>query len=290
MIGIIITKPLQFMIAASIIPQLGKEDVSLLVSDTFAGAKDFFVRYQNCGSPWGEMLFFEHPNDAYRYAGRARFDMLLIDSDVGSKKMYTLLRLKIASPKTEVYTYEEGIGTYRNDLYIGVKRWILSRLGVGTEFGGSTFTTGIFVYDPDRYRSMFHWLSGKPVSIETDLSTFISQNMPVLVELFEVPDFCVAGTKDPCSIYLTDWDVDQDFVNESLLPLPGRIMIKPHPHIRDPRIDFAGVERVEVLPSGAPFEVLLSAILEQHPDTTVFHHGSTAAHYMRGTPARFVKI
>lgn len=120
----IITKPLQFMVCATLIDTFGLTDrADMLIVDAFAGADEFASRYHGLGREWGRLGLFENHGDAYRHARRERrYSRVFIDSDFGIQKSIMLAMQKIAAPSCKIIVYEEGVGTYRTDFCSPMKR------------------------------------------------------------------------------------------------------------------------------------------------------------------------
>lgn len=273
----IITKPLQFMIAASIIDQLGIAASSdLLVTNTFSAAEVFASQYHELGPRWGNLWLFEDIPAAHEYARRKRaYKCLFIDSDPGIQKAIQLLRFKVTNPSASIMVYEEGEGTYRNDLYTSPKREILHFAGVGAAFGGSRLSSGIFVFKPDEYRQRVGRFGGTPFQIEPTLLSFIVSNYGDLSALFSTPKIESAG-ETTCNLYLGNWDFHLDEIAE-LARLSGQFFFKPHPHLKalPPMPD--GVEQ---LPGGVPVELIIISLLDKFERVNVYHHGSSVQRYL----------
>lgn len=282
------------MVSATIIDEYGiADETDLLIADSFAGAAEFVSRYHDLGAkggPWGRIGLFEAIDEAYSYARTERhYDQMFIDSDFGVRKSLTLLRHKLRSPATRIIVYEEGVGTYRSDVYPPIKRDIFDLLGTGAAFGGCRLTSGILVYDVAAYRSKVGKYGGKPSPIRTSLVDFIKSNRGILEKLFGCDDPCSMPSAGRYSLYLTNWNIDRETVAR-LLGMPGKLLLKPHPHLK--RQDFAslGLPAERLMPAGVPAEVLIMKLLGQGAELTVYHHGSSAAHYLANSGVNFVKI
>ncbi|MBK61648.1 MAG: hypothetical protein CL575_01650 [Altererythrobacter sp.] len=267
----IVTKPLQFMIADMIAAQHhGGEPVDFLIVDLFAGASQFVERFNRLDRPGQRAIYFAEQPAAYAHAAETDYGVVHTNCDVGFRIHRMLKRLKGKS----VRVYEEGVGTYRNDLYSGFRRRFLEKRGIGTVFGGSNMAHFVYVFDPARYYQSVQGVRAIPMPINGTLAGYVEANRDSLCYLFgtglQVP------SEEHATIYLTSWDVDQSVVEE--LQARGRFFIKPHPHRKDAE---AGPN---VLPGGVPAEVLIPMLAQAHPSLTVYHHGSSAAHYLAGMP------
>jgi hypothetical protein len=73
------------------------------------------------------------------------------------------------------------LGSYRDDLYPSrLKKLFLEKIGVGTKFGGSMVTDGIYLFDPNLYKNKFFCIKGKVIHIEKSLTQFIEDNNELL--------------------------------------------------------------------------------------------------------------
>lgn len=287
----IITKPLQFMVAVSIIEQENLSDcVDILVVDVFSDAGKFVESYHRISPGWGNMHLFKKHADAYRHARTRKYRQLFIDTDCGIQKAFTLLRQKVASSSTEILVYEEGVGTYRSDLYGNpIRRLAVRAFGGGAAFGGSAFTNGIYVYDPPLYLHQVGRLGGSPCKIKTSLIDFVRANRGTLDNLFAVPEVTSSRQGEPCHLYLTSWRIDEG-VTAAIAAKPGIFLIKPHPHLAHLSVDDSKFMSASVIAAGVPAELLILRLLDNHPNLTIFHHGSSAARYLDGAGATFVNV
>ncbi len=237
------------------------------------------------------MRFFEDSAAAYRAAASLpKSSSLFIDSDVGLRKFITLARLKIGSSSTKICVYEEGIGTYRSDLYPFHKRLILRSVGAGAIFGQSSLTECIFVYDCEKYKSISGLKAERVCKIEDDLSTFIRSNRAFLSYLFDAPSQPTWGDEKHYNVYLSDWVIHPQIVCR-LKARPEKLLIKPHPHVKKIETpESYGLDSDAFLPAGVPAELLLEMLLAKCPSINVYHHGSSAAYYLCTSGIRFIRL
>ncbi len=267
----IVTKPLQFMIADMIARQENEgEHIDFLVVDLFAGASDFVERFNRLDRENQRAIYFAEQRAAYAHAAEAEYGIVHTNCDVGFRIYQMLKRFKGKS----VRVYEEGVGTYRNDLYSGFKRRLLHGRGIGTVFGGSDIAQFIYVFDPASYYQRVQGIRAIPVKIDGSVAGYVSENRTILSHLFG------AGDQEPsdksATVYLSDWDVDQRIV--ARLRKEDPFFLKPHPHRKE------SLSGEDVLPGGVPAEVLITILAQAYRSLTVYHHGSSAAHYLAGMP------
>ncbi len=121
--GFIVTKPLQLMVVFAIIEQLPKKSMKeLIVVDAFKNSEKVTANLGEYGKRWGKAAFVDTHGQAYKYASGAGYSKLFIDSDVGLRKYLQLVLIKALNTDIVIAVYEEGLGTYRNDLYKGLKK------------------------------------------------------------------------------------------------------------------------------------------------------------------------
>jgi hypothetical protein len=274
----IISKPLQLMVALVVADQIAAEDVHLLLVNSFAGA-DAVTNRLNLTARWGRATLLGDHAAAYRLARDAGYEHLFIDSDVGLRKFFTLRHVSKYSANTKVHVYEEGIGTYRRDLYVGWKKRLLDAMGAGATFGGSKYTSDIYVFDPDQYRGQT-----KAVPIRKRLADFISEHFVTLSTIFDAPHYSIPASYS-IGLYLSGWSLDYDVVVE-LIDRHDTFIVKPHPHIQEQVM----VPGAIVAPAACPAEILIAHLVQGKRELTVYHHGSSTAHYLTTTGAKFSRL
>lgn len=281
----LISKPLQLMISLCIVRQGNWDEKPVfIILDAFSGASVVAERLLQAFTDLQQPVFFKHRNQAFQHVRQKSFDHFFIDSDIGVKNYLLLLQQKIAKPSLMIHVYEEGVGTYRDDLYQGPKRRLLSALGVGTFFGGSAVANSIFVFDDQEYVTKFPRNKHKVVKIAEPLLVFIRKYCLILSELFGffgLPE--VPNKSNVCNFYLSGWCVDKDFILH-IIEVGCIFFIKPHPHCRD-EISFNGAY---VLEAGVPFELIVVYALEGYEMVHVYHTNSSARRYLADDAIKFL--
>lgn len=289
-IAFIVTKPLQLMNAMSIIDQLSINDsAKILMVDSFCGAEEVARRFPTFASRWGAVSIFRTHREVYAHILTRDYQVLFIDSDVGLRKYLTLASLRLRRRKLIVNVYEEGLGTYRTDLYSRTKGTILKALGIGTYFGGCGFTSNLFLYSPCEYLLVVRPKKDKLIKIEKTLSDFIRENLDILNSLFVggapllPPD--IARDLRQCSVYMTNWEIDNGFLGR-FGNFPGLKLLKPHPHLKS-RITSGAL----IIVSGTlPAEILVSELAQKFDMVTIYHHGTSTERYIKTKNVRFVQV
>lgn len=287
-VAFVVTKPIQLVFAVGIIRQLELRDAAcLIMTDDFKDA--YYVCRRASEVDWDlssvGIKFCADRSDAERIAAKLGAKQIFVDSDVGLKRFLLLLRTQIRIKRPRIWVYEEGVGTYRTDLYEhGLKRRIFDVVGVGTRFGGSRFTSGIFVRDPDRFRKLFPNNSSEVRHIECTPSEMLSENLEQWSEIFGYRPVS-ASSESACALYLSNWLVHQSGL-EHLRKFLGDRYFKPHPHIKT----LPEVTDIALVSATAPAELVLMDLLEKYTCVTVFHHGSSVEHYVTDERIAYVRL
>jgi len=280
----LITKPLQLMVALSILRQSKwASPPSFLIADTFEDAEAVFARLP---ATYGNDLnakFFLSQKEAYRHLGNNSYTNVFIDSDVGAKKFLMLSLFKLRNIQSSIYVYEEGVGTYRTDLYAGWKAKLFDYIGIATYFGGCRFTDSIFVFDPIEYEQKFARVAGKVRRISTTLEEFLVADGGKLNSVFGFQGESLGKQcSGVCKVYLSAWAIDEKFL-EYFTRLPGDLYIKPHPHILGTILP----SDIAIIASGVPAELVVKNLLERYEFIEVFDHRSSVRQYIKSKRISF---
>lgn len=281
----LVTKPLQLLISLAIIENITSSGpISLLIVDDFFDAKNVYSALNNSKNLTriDNIIYFENHSDAFKYLEINKYNIIFIDSDVGFKRFIQLLKLKISNPKNQLIVYEEGLGTYRNNIYKSPKKNILEIFGIGTYFGGCIFTNAIYVLSPNEYISK---LGNKtPVrKICTSLLDILNKHKRLINNIFPEIDYVsseYSNDKNTCLVYMSGWNINFDvlkpYLNENL-----SIFIKLHPHIKSFSDEIKNNTKnfIYVTPS-LPAEVLLDHLSRNFKKVKVIHHGSSITRYI----------
>lgn len=289
-IAFVVSKPLQIVVAQIILSQLEMVTrAEFVVVNSFIGACSV-AKKLNVYSKDISSTLFDSATEAYRYLSKKKCDKIFIDSDVGLKKHFFLVRLKLYNPHVTISVYEEGVGTYRDDLYKGWKKFILSLVGAGTYFGGNFLVNSIYLFSPEKYEKV-HGRKLEVVQLKRDLETTYSVNEASYLALFdfdsEYKNILQIANVDDCFVYLQSWDYDEAGMDKFSCCAGFRIL-KPHPH-RSHIISDLGVCDFVVGPQ-VPAELLLGLLSRTFKHITVFHHGSSASSYIKASNVEFIEL
>lgn len=283
----IVTKPLQILVALSIVKQLNiRNKAHLVIVDSFFNARLVYERMKSIDWEFSGLSFefFESLREARKFARMCKINNLFIDADVGVQKYFYLLRMKFNNRLLNINVYEEGVGTYRTDLYSGVKKSILNLAGIGAHFGGCVLTSRIYLCEPQSYRKNFPNYKKPIEKLILGPTDIIRQYFSSLSHVF---DHCslAAPTSDICHIYLSSWHVDHHFLKEFSM-LAGDKYLKLHPHIKVTDEWGQGT----LVSRTAPAEMVLLDMMEKYKSVNVFHHGSSVEKYISGGNINFIKL
>ena len=280
--GFIVTKPLQLMIALTIIEQLSEKILKeLIIVDAFDNSEKVALNMTEFGKKWGTVTFKKSHDEGYKYASEAGFSKLFIDSDIGFKKYIQLLVLKIRSKKTLIAVYEEGLGSYRKISYAKWKKSILNFIGAGTNFGGCSITKEIYLYDADQYSEKFHTKNISVIEINLRISKLMDRSWEALVSIFDADSMALhvdtSKVDSTCMIYLSNWWFREEDL-EKFSSLDELKFLKLHPNIK--KIELRNHYGFTPVLSSIPAEILILHASKHFNKVKVYHHGSSVCRYV----------
>jgi hypothetical protein len=279
------------MVIISMLEQFPKTTIKeLLIVDCFSDAKGVSQRLslvlpQDCMS-W----YFEDEKSAYSWVFAKKYSKLFIDSDVGFLRWLTLINIAIRSPKTQIAVYEEGLGTYRHELYSGIKKIFLESLGCGVYFGGNLRTKELYVYSPEECDTP---VRAKKIKIEKKIDKILVEKKEFFKIIFNANKYLdhiehFLGDEEECEIYLSDWKLDHARVS-GLTRSHKLLLVKPHPNIKTlNKLQFG--PNTELIEAGIPAEILMMWASARFKLVRVFHHGSSVTKYSQHKNIRYTKV
>lgn len=275
----LISKPLQLMVALCIARQVKLETKPVFVIiDTFCGASQVAERLSCDFDQLQTPVYFDSRQAALSFLKKQKFDHLFIDSDVGLRNFLTLASFKLAYPKISIHVYEEGLGTYRTDLYSGFKKKIFVMFGIGAFFGACRFVTSVYVYRTQEYIDNIPSNGFKVREIQGGLLQFLVSNRDALKRVFGFNGIKpISPDVSRCSIYLSSWRIDADFLSY-FQGLKGDLFMKPHPHIRS----YDEINGIKVIGANIPAELVLTDLMKVYDSVVVFDHNSSVRRYITG--------
>jgi hypothetical protein len=285
-IAFIVTKPLQLLVSLTIYREYCKgHRATFFIIDSFFEANVIADRIGQFMSKEIDCKFHKTKKDAYIEVVSHSYNQIFIDSDVGFQNCLWLKFLKIFNKSLKINIFEEGNGTYSNELYVGIKKKILKLMRISVFFGDCPVTSQIYLYNANDYLKKFPYTKDKLVQINTNITEFIRSNFTDIATIFGTSDNDFFKSEKRCRIYLTDWNVDYKFIDD-FLNLNGDLFIKPHPHLTENFSEF----NLNVMQPGAPFELLIVYFLDIYERIDVYDSGSAARRYINDPKVRFHSI
>ncbi|MFG6569722.1 hypothetical protein [Sulfitobacter sp. 1A13679] len=283
----IVSKPIQILIALNLAEQIDAlELVTLIIVDEFHGAEDVYNEFRDSSyfASKAEFEFVSTKSAAFKRIANSKIHSIFIDSDVGVRNYAALIFLKGLRGNLEINVFEEGIGTYRRDLYCGWKKFALDSIGAGTHFGGASVTENIYVFDHSAYCDIFDKDSMKAKPIRGAVMDYLDKHSSELARVFSYRAPESSGANN-CHVYLSSWRFSQRFFID-FGSAPGDLFVKPHPHTRlVPEWVYGTIVSATV-----PSELVINDLSSKYSSVSVYHHGSSSEFYIRRNNVNFVKI
>lgn len=272
----IITKPLQLLVSLSICQEYKFSIRPLfIIVDLFAGSKNVSDRFHETFSGSIDVVFVKTKGEAYAFCKKIKVDNLFIDSDVGVLNYFSLALLKLSINRLYIFVYEEGLGTYRKDLYSGLKKIVLSCMGVGVNFGGAAVSSKIFIYNPCEYKKNFPSLHKKVIGIKHGLMEVLTENLDYFCYVFDFKLELSQSSKSHCYLYLSSWCINEDVILR-LEKASCDCYLKLHPHMKNAPTS----DRFIVLPNQAPAELVILYLLSIYDKIFIFDQNSSVRRYI----------
>lgn len=290
-VSFIVATPLQVLICMAILRQLDNvESVDVFVVGYFDDAEKVCARLNENFSSVAKFRYFLKYRHALTEAARHGFDKLFIHWDIGFRTNLALRMFSARCKATSICVFEEGIGTYRNDIYRGFKKRLFRAVGLPLNIGAHGLVDCIYLYEPCEYLNSVYAAPASVVRIAYNVSDLIAECMGGLIAVFDPGGFInglLSAPNEKCILYLTGWGVERMVIN-SLGASVGYKVLKLHPHIIN-RDDFAALG-FDLPPNCLPAEVLISSLCAKFGEVEVYHHGSSVIRYARGVNINYIRI
>ncbi|GAB3421205.1 hypothetical protein [Niabella aquatica] len=294
----VVSKPLQYFNTTNIDDSNSK---ILLIIDGFKEASTFFIQVQKKSNYWDEVLFFANSSKAFDWLFQNRniIQTLYLDGDYSLSVLKVLRKLK----NVDIYVYEEGVGTYENNLKMTTTRnlvknftlftrlkvyafiFLYKLIGLKNFQGGNKFTKGIIVYNVERHKICVPEFRKKrktfKVPFVEHLSTCVDRDILYTMNINLLDK--VRGRK--VLLYLTSWTINPA-ISKVLDKHLGYISIaKPHPHIKGEKRKKLEELGFNYISEGRDLvEFLLNDILLRCEELLVVHENTSALAYFKNNP------
>ena len=273
----ICSKPLQCFNIFNIPHRDNIERRILVVVDKFNESQHFVESLRKHNTQWDKICYFKTDNRALLYVFFSKVDNLYINYDIS-----ILLAVLYYLKRLNIYTYEEGIGSYCK-----LKRWskgffsiIRKILGVGMINNSSTFIKGTYLYRPDIFKKMRPESLLPLFNMKKDFCSSLLNNGIPWPEIYKKDIEYFSNIKDlKVLFYVTTWNVNEEILSKIAEEKDNYnlIIIKPHPAIYKSEYNFPNY--ATIVKSPILVEILLSILIQNKNAVTVFHESSTAVVY-----------
>lgn len=271
-------RPTQILTSIAICEQLKHDKkTQIIVANCFDDAVNIVKRFNEV-EYIAAFELVENYEKALERAAEEFPSHLFIHWDVGLGTQKRLRRLKQTDNNIKIFVFEEGVGTYREDIYRPLKRKVLGVLGFPVNIGGSRYTNGIYVYDKDKYNLYAKKKPKEVIQITESLTKLISKNISKLLYIFAGEKFITEVKKNTCRnccVYLSNWSFSIDDIDLYSKKKCLKIL-KLHPYCKAEYEDSS----ILIAPKSLPAEILLISILSYFEKITVYHHNSSSELYL----------
>lgn len=281
------SKPIQVFNAINIISQLNiDKSCDVVIEDSFFQAPIFFEKIKNEIKPFGNFFLFRKKIEILKNINLMQYEEVFIDSDVGYSNFKFLTQIKKKNKKIKIIVYEEGIGSYRIDISHPIRKIMHSIIGAGSYFGGCKLTSGIYLYNPNKYRTIVKNEKIIVSKIKKSLQDFLLENLNFVKNITSQDLDLTKKDMDICRIYLSNWDFNFDFL-KIFENFNGFKIIKPHPHIKN----YKNLPQTcQVVNGGVLAEALIIDASRVFCRIFVYHEGSSAEEYINLENVTFVNV
>jgi hypothetical protein len=267
-------RPTQIITSLILIEQLGlTKHTQIIAANRFTDAKSIINNLSRV-SPEIEFLLTEDYDGAISAAQDQLPARLFMHWDVGFGTQRRLRKIAALNNNLPISIFEEGIGTYRQDIYTQPKRAIFRFLNLPTNVGGSKYTGEIFVFDKNKYISTATKSPPSINQIAEQYADFLMKHEHQFLDIFSGTELIKRlsdSRKRLCTIYLSDWKFKESDLN-SIPKDDTEFVVKLHPHCKDNPI----LRSMEIAPRSLPAELLIISASKIFDRVNVYHKNSSA--------------
>ncbi|WP_217602699.1 alpha-2,8-polysialyltransferase family protein [Chitinophaga sp. GbtcB8] len=197
-------------------------------------------------------------------------------------------------PCKNIYIYEEGIGSYRTDIFKNLaryKRKIRELFGVYEYPGFHPRVKGMYVYCKEYYlKKLAPYSKHKTLnafSFNMSFPNMLENNKELAKELFQfnIQRAFPHLKNKRLVLYITSWPLNESFFDVVNLEEYDYCIIKPHPHITD--VDSFNKWKNDctiIINSIILSEFLIKQLLDENNTLDIYHCSSTALLYLSEHP------
>ncbi|MBG9375735.1 hypothetical protein I5907_05785 [Panacibacter sp. DH6] len=279
------SKPLQYFNACNITPDNNYKNV-LIIENRFKDASAFYQCVKEYDTRWEEVLFKNNYQEVL-FVGLFKFNIINLYFYL-DWLLIPALMLKII-PCKNLYVYEEGIGSYRSDIFSATPNYrkkIRSAVGVSEYPGFHSKVRGMYVYCGKYYSQKFLAYSKNRtlnvLDFDKNFNEMIGDNLNAALKLFQLDsasfDYCCNKT---IALYISSWPFDYAFFDTLNLDTYDYCLVKPHPHITDLQLGDRSDKKIKVVDSGILAEFLVQLIIDRAAAVDIYHYNSTSLIYQK---------
>jgi len=291
----LITKPNQLFISLSILNQIQRTSSDLLIIDNFQSSNHLkSILFKE--KIWNNVYFKKSKIKIIQYFIRGAYSNFYTDSDVGFLNFLIFCMIKILNPKIKIFVYEEGVGTYSNErlFYDHFKIWVFRQIGIGTNFGNCKFTSGIYLFNVEKYQN-FHPTSTVSLhEIKSDLFSIYTKYNDLIDKIYSIKELHVLiqkHRKKKCTVILGTYYYSENQYYPTYQSLIKAIndcavneeehlvLIKNHPH----KVNMISIDNMNYavnVSSSIPAEILIWILYNYYDVINVIHSGSSVLLYI----------
>ena len=281
----ICTKPLQYFNIKNIPYSKyfnANDKKILIVADEFYRSEDFYKEIKKVDKDWDKVIFRRNYNHALLYLwSHYSVSNVFLSSDIG---LFVSLTCSLRS--FNVYTYEEGVDTYSVNRTLTGSSSLLKLfrtcLGNGLYMNDSKWLNGCFLYSPELFVRFRPQTAIRLYKMERSFSEHMYKMRDFFKGLYD--DSVISPINDikksSVLLYISNWEIDNRIVCEisNVKRHYDYVLIKLHPNIKK-KIEILRDNNVIYVNNQMMAEFLITLLLSNENQITIFHNNSTAVLY-----------
>lgn len=280
-------RPTQIITALEVCNQLAdKDETEILVAERFDDAQGIVERFSKM-YPAVNFTLKVNYTDAINFMFSKLPASVYIHWDMGFRTQFWLARARSVAG-TRISVFEEGIGTYRQDIYPSLKRKIFCLFRIPVNIGGSKHIDEIFVYNKSVYSKVSYKKPLKVTSINRSLAESVLLRENELIEVFGATRFLCSikeQMSNRCNILLSNWNFSATDL-ALIYKTSDTNIVKFHPHCEERVL---GHDLLNA-PRSMPAELLLLILSRLFPLVFVYHYGSSVEKYIKEKNITFIDM
>ncbi|UUV21273.1 hypothetical protein [Paenimyroides aestuarii] len=284
----IATKPLQYYNCLNIASN--KTNNTIIIVNSFYNAIEF-SRKVGKANFWDRSVFFNNLKEAYDFLSKSikKNDLIFVDSDYGLQNF--IFQLKVVIKGGVIFVYEEGIGSYRDNLYTlhknlfarNIMKFFFRKFN---HYGSSILCSGIYLYRINYHKEIFPNYRKKRFAFPNNL---IENLIDYRYHLSEYSNIQIDNKINKIIIYLSSWKFNKSALKYISKSENTINIIKPHPHMLE--IDEEFIENFDILLSpDILFELFIINLFDSKRKIIIYHEGSSSVENLEVLNLNFKKL